>query len=272
MGDRISKTKQIANCTFHYYEKGKGSPILFLHGWLHSGVVWREVTDYFSSDYTTIEVDLPGFGKSSAIDSVDFSLTDYGEYLHHFISEVTHGKQKPIIVADSLSAILCLQILQEQNFRYRHLFLMGCPLDGLPFYISILSRTNSIKLFLPAVRCLPEWITTVFVKHLNFVTLWNRSINAKPLINSAKRADPRSAQNLLALISGPYKPITNNLTENITLIRGNHDRLVQIKTLKKLSSCLNNAPIIEIPHSGHSVMLENPLKLIECISNHLEEK
>ncbi|PWN06359.1 alpha/beta fold hydrolase [Rhodohalobacter mucosus] len=244
--------------------------MIFLHGWLHSGRVWKDIAEHFSSAFTTFEVDLPGFGKSSPIQPQNVTMTSYAEYIYHFINEVTNHTQKPVIVADSLSAILCLHILSNHKFKFRHLFLLGCPSDGLPNYIPALSKFIQLNWILRALRGLPDRVLKIFVKDLNVITLWNRSIDANPLIYSIKNVDPQSAHNLLAIMLEPYSPEINYPTSKITLLRGQYDRLAKPKTLEKLSAHLNDAPIIEIPDSGHSVMLENPLKLIECISNHLE--
>jgi len=49
----------------HYKIKGKGRPLLFLHGFLENKEMWENILPSFSdSEYQLITVDLPCHGKS----------------------------------------------------------------------------------------------------------------------------------------------------------------------------------------------------------------
>src|SRR5512139_3132742 len=48
-----------------YYEQyGKGEPIVFSHGWLDNGSVWKPQADALARDHTVVLYDLRGHGKS----------------------------------------------------------------------------------------------------------------------------------------------------------------------------------------------------------------
>ena len=50
-----------------YSTKGNGdTTLLFIHGWCINSGYWADQQQYFSSNYTTIALDLPGFGQSEA--------------------------------------------------------------------------------------------------------------------------------------------------------------------------------------------------------------
>ena len=264
-----SKTITIDGCTFHYLEKGSGNLMIFLHGWLHSGNVWQHVADHFSSHFKTIAVDLPGFGSSSPLDLQNISFSEYGTYLNKFITEITANSDEPVIIADSLSAILCLEMIKNNILKYHKLFLIGCPTDGLPFYIRLLAKSNSLRYLLPAVRILPDRAINLFIKHLNFITLWNRAIDSRPLIVSLRKADPNSAQVLLKSISNSYDLNALHYADNIIVLRGIKDQLVSRIASNKLCTALQYAAFFEISQSGHSVMLENPMELIDTVRNQL---
>ena len=59
------------NNTELYYEvSGKGAPWVFLHGFLESSTMWKEIIPEFLETHTVILIDLPGHGQSGIISDV----------------------------------------------------------------------------------------------------------------------------------------------------------------------------------------------------------
>ena len=50
-------------------EKGKGFPLVLIHGFLGSSKMWKPQIDFFKDDFRVIAPDLPGFGKSKNVTS-----------------------------------------------------------------------------------------------------------------------------------------------------------------------------------------------------------
>lgn len=51
--------------TIHAVRGGQGPPVLLLHGWPQSHVMWHKVAPALATDYTVIATDLRGYGESS---------------------------------------------------------------------------------------------------------------------------------------------------------------------------------------------------------------
>lgn len=51
----------------HYTDKGKGSTIILLHGFLESVSMWNDYSTELSKEYRVICIDLPGHGRSDCI-------------------------------------------------------------------------------------------------------------------------------------------------------------------------------------------------------------
>ena len=49
----------------HIGDEGKGFPLVLVHGFLGSSIMWRPQIDFFKEKYRVITPDLPGFGKSN---------------------------------------------------------------------------------------------------------------------------------------------------------------------------------------------------------------
>ena len=45
-------------------EEGKGFPLVLVHGFLGSSIMWKLQIDFFKDYFRVITLDLPGFGKS----------------------------------------------------------------------------------------------------------------------------------------------------------------------------------------------------------------
>jgi haloacetate dehalogenase len=53
-------------------QRGRGPPVLLLHGFPETGLMWRKVAPLLAEDFTVIVADLPGYGQSSCpADSTD---------------------------------------------------------------------------------------------------------------------------------------------------------------------------------------------------------
>ena len=55
----------------HIGDEGKGFPLVLIHGFLGSSIMWRPQIDFFKDHFRVITPDLPGFGKSNNVKSYD---------------------------------------------------------------------------------------------------------------------------------------------------------------------------------------------------------
>ena len=73
----------IRGSNIHYIDKGKGDPILFLHGNPTSSYLWRNIIPYLTPYARCIAPDLIGMGKSDKPD-IDYRFVDHAEYIDGF--------------------------------------------------------------------------------------------------------------------------------------------------------------------------------------------
>lgn len=71
----------------HYYDEGRGDPILFLHGVPTSAYLWRNIIPALSSNARCIAPDLIGMGKSDKPD-IDYRIFDHIAYIDAFIEQL----------------------------------------------------------------------------------------------------------------------------------------------------------------------------------------
>src|ERR1700693_3164270 len=58
-------TRKTAGATINFVTAGKGPPILLLHGYPQTHVMWRKIAPRLAQDFTVVAPDLRGYGDSS---------------------------------------------------------------------------------------------------------------------------------------------------------------------------------------------------------------
>ncbi len=71
----------------HCHISGKGPAIVFLHGFLESGEVWKSFCRRLSESFQTIAIDLPGHGRSENPGRIN-SIDEMAEAVHHSLKEL----------------------------------------------------------------------------------------------------------------------------------------------------------------------------------------
>ena len=111
-----------------YYEAdGEGLPIVFLHDGLAHSIIFDAQFSAFSTEYTVIRYDRPGYGRSQppATPYSDVStLEGVFEYL---------GLERAILIGGSAGGRLALNFTLQHPGRVEELILVGAPVSGFDF-------------------------------------------------------------------------------------------------------------------------------------------
>ncbi len=86
-----------------YLERGKGEPLLFIHGVGMQHAAWQPQIDIFAKSHRVIAVNLPGHGGSTPL-PVGSQLPDFVEWLHEFILALNCGPTN--IAGHSMGALI----------------------------------------------------------------------------------------------------------------------------------------------------------------------
>lgn len=114
----------------HYIEKGKGFPLILLHGNGEDHTYFEHQIEYFSGKYRVIAVDSRGHGKSPR-GTAPFSLWQFAEDLKEFMDEKAIGKAHILGFSDGGNIGLCFALKYPE--RIERLIVDGANLffDGL---------------------------------------------------------------------------------------------------------------------------------------------
>jgi pimeloyl-ACP methyl ester carboxylesterase len=126
------KEVQLPQGTIAYRERGSGEPIVFIHGLLVNGDLWRKVVPELSKDYRCIAPDLP-LGSHSRPMSESADLSPYGlaKLIDDFLAAL--DLRDVTLVANDTGGALCQLVVTRHPARIGRLVLTPCDaFDNFP--------------------------------------------------------------------------------------------------------------------------------------------
>jgi pimeloyl-ACP methyl ester carboxylesterase len=99
-----------------YEEKGRGMPIVFVHGWTGSSWHFSNQIDYFSENYHVFAFDLKGHGKSDRPKSELYTLVEFAEELNQAFDKLI-GDEKFVLIGHSMGGFISLICATTPNFK-----------------------------------------------------------------------------------------------------------------------------------------------------------
>lgn len=84
----------VLGCDINIIEKGRGQPILFLHGNPDSSLLWEPIADSLATSHRCLVPDMPGFGRSTSAPNFDFTLTGWVTFMEALYSAI--GLEEPV--------------------------------------------------------------------------------------------------------------------------------------------------------------------------------
>ncbi len=97
--------------SLHFQVRGQGKPIIFLHGFPMNQTVWDEFVPLLTDTNKVITIDLPGFGKSTALES-SFTIEEVADIiLDRLSAEKISGST---IIGHSLGGYVALAMAEKR--------------------------------------------------------------------------------------------------------------------------------------------------------------
>ena len=112
-----------------YVKKGNGPPIVFIHGFCLDHRIWENQLNFFSASYTTIAVDLRGFGNSSLPSGKPYS---YHEDINALL-DILQINQPVILVGLSMGARAVANFALTYPKKTRAVIFVDGLIDGYTF-------------------------------------------------------------------------------------------------------------------------------------------
>jgi pimeloyl-ACP methyl ester carboxylesterase len=250
--------------------KGKGSPILFIHGNSMSSLCFeRQIESSLGGTYRLVALDLPGHGASApALDpKTGYSLPAYADIVYEFSRQLK--LDDAVLVGWSLGG----HILLEAIGRFQTsagLMIFGAPPVGKPLaanaflpnplmslaFKNALTNEESVALtaafFKPGAR-MPEFF-----------------------LEDMKRSDGRAREAVgISIGQGNYADevkIVAGLTKPLAVVHGEQDSLVDLSYIKSLSMpTLWRSGVQVVPDAGHTPQWEQPERFNNLLMDFIKD-
>ncbi len=259
----------------HYYIKGKGQPLIFIHGLAASLNNWIYSYPYFSKKgYQVIGIDLPGYGNSDKPERF-FSIPDYAEIIKEFILHLNLEKE-PILIGNSMGGHISVYFAAKYKSRLRGLVIVdssGLNEMGLfeSFFVNFTFDKNNIGNIL-------KYTIDIFSGHL----FHNPNKDSTKVFNEelkkmSKRDDYTGYCHALdnstkAMMKFPVKDLLTEIQVPVQIIWGKNDTVTPPNVAEEFHELLPDSDLYWIDKCGHAPMMEHPEEFNECLQNWLTKR
>ncbi len=238
-----------------YERRGKGTPLVLLHGYPLDHHLWDEVAALLEDTFDLILPDLRGFGKSTTVDSpytMDNLASDVAGLLDHL------GIQKTAIVGHSMGGYVALAFVRLYPERVSGLGLVSSQVVDDPPERKEARYKSAADVAEKGISGVVETMRTKFTSDPRLQAFARETMEKQQpaayigaLKAMAERPDSTS---LLASFKFP-----------VVLVHGDADALIPIDRAREVKAALPQAHYLELEGVGHMPMMEAKEKTAEVL-------
>lgn len=259
------KYYQAGSTKIHYIVAGSGPPLLLLHGATIGWGQWYANIRELANHFTVYALDLPGSGRSSA---VDFRTADLTELFIKPIEEFIKSKNlNPVsIIGHSIGGWIAMKLAIRIPSKIKRLILVD-PIgftDQIPWHqrivgiypvANLLSRTalkptkKNMEKFLMSVLYGQPKISSDYVSYFHSNIRRTKTSHPILFINGM----------MSGLHMRPELVLTKdipNIKCPVLLVAGINDPIVSIEQVKKAKQLLPTAQLVTFDKTGHIPPIE----------------
>ena len=220
---------------FHinYKIKGKGNPVVLLHGWGQTIVCWYDLAEELSKNFKVIILDLPGFGRSFTPEK-PYDIGDYVRVVNSLLNKLKI--HSPVIIGHSFGAAVAYYY--SHLFKCRKCILISFVPGGKEFL------QHFFKIFYPA----PQVLYLLF-SHLAHPTSYKNYVD----LNYR-----RSRIMLQTYIKSIDLKLPEKIANEIYVFYGQKDKFLSSQAVENFEKKYSgDFQLIPIEKAGHYPFIEN---------------
>lgn len=243
-------------------DRGRGTPVVLLHGIGRSGLVWNNVVEGLKTEpYRVVAFDLLGFGDSPKPAWPDYTLDDHARAVIASLEKLRLG-QPAVLVGHSMGALVAARVARLRPDIVRHLVLYEMPLlEGLPKKRSYQLRLN---IYYRIAQRIIEYKPVFNRANVKRVQKMARKIAGFGLTEASWQPFVKSLQN--AILKQTTADDIKNLKMPMDVIYGRLDMLV-IRGKPELIFGKDNTSVkAHTIRAGHEITVSASRFLIERIT------
>ena len=251
----MSKTIHFKNTTISYTDQGKGTAIVFLHGFLENQKMWEAFVPELSKKYRIITIDLLGHGNSESLGYVH-SMEDNADVVYAVLSELR--LRKAIFVGHSMGGYVALAFAELYPDTIKGLVLLNSTASA----DSEERKTNRDR----AIKVVKHsFMNFISLSIANLFSESNRERLASAIENVKKEALKTPLQGIVASLEGMKIRQDREVLLHLTpypklMILGEKDPVLNYEETKQQIE--NTAVKLVTFPDGHMTHIENQDQLL----------
>jgi len=240
----------ISRAGLSYLRKGRGAPLVLVHGYLGGAAQWRAEIDRFADRFDVIAPDLPGFAGSAALPPAD-RIADFAASVVAFIDEL--GLGRITLLGHSMGGMIVQEIAATHPDRIARLILYGTgPLGLMP------DRFEPLDISRERVRC--DGVAQT-IRRIG--ATWFRAGEAAQGFGivaqlGATASEDAALAGLEAMGHWDGRGALSRITMPALVLWGDGDRSYRWPQVEALWQGLPDAALAVIPRTAHAAHLEKP--------------
>ena len=255
-----------------YEEKGKGKPIVFIHGCLGSSWHFSNQIDHFSKAYRVFVFDHKGHGKSDRPEDAAYTLPEFAEELNQALDKLI-GDQKFVLAGHSMGGFISLIYATTPNFkkRLKGLVLMStAPKFGNPAldeFIDLIKK-GEITIIDPG---LVDSILIPLCFNAKYIETHEDTIKkfAEEVLKNSEYVASKTAISIIDLYNVEDK--LNKIDVPTLILAGDEDAFIFPEESELMHKKIKNSELkIFSPKIGHMIQFEALEKCNKAIEEFLE--
>jgi len=233
--------------------EGEGKPLLLLHSYWGSHILFDHLASVLSSGMKVIRIDLPGHGNSG-IPPLDYTFENFATVLNELLNRLD-VREKVSIIGHSMGGYIAMAYAIKYPERINSLVLMNSPTKAGDIR-SIKLREQEARLLQKGKR---ELLLQVTIPS-NFATENLDSMgNALALLNrtSDQVTVEGALRSIYAIIHrGNSLTVLKNAQYPILIVIGKYDNIYNADEQLDDANQIPTAEVLMLHHSGHLGFLE----------------
>jgi pimeloyl-ACP methyl ester carboxylesterase len=134
-----SRTAEINGTKLHYLTAGHGTPLILLHGYAETSLMWKPIIPALAKRFTVIAPDLPGIGDSD-IPADGLDMKSAAIRIHDLAKSL--GVQKGEVVGHDIGLMVAYAYAAQFPAEVTKLVLMDAFLPGVPGWEAVYNNPN----------------------------------------------------------------------------------------------------------------------------------
>jgi pimeloyl-ACP methyl ester carboxylesterase len=275
-GSIASRTAEVTGVKMHYLTAGHGAPLILLHGYAETSLMWKPIMPALAERFTVIAPDLPGIGDS-AIPDKGLDMKSAATLIHGLALSL--GVQKAEVVGHDIGLMVAYAYAAQFPAEVQKLVLMDAFLPGVGDWASIYNSPDywHFRFHGPTPEALVQGRERIYFEHYwnDFAADKTRSIPEADrkaytaAYSGAGRmragwayftAFPQTARDFAQLAQ-------TKLTMPVLSIGGEKSLGVALGEETKLVAV--NVIVVVIKNAGHWILEENPKETTDALQKFL---